>query len=120
MNYWFFPLNPEIILRQRSILASVSFFDFVRNRKCPFPCFGDNDEMGGSWGFAKEWKYEVNPPWKEKITEQMKIFMRDISISEGFIRRRLVDFEVGKEEFYKRELFEKKFLELRSKMKSVR
>ncbi|MGY5850968.1 hypothetical protein [Salegentibacter sp. F14] len=58
--------------------------------------------------------------WKEKITEQMKIMMRDISISEGFIRRRLVDFEVGKEEFYKREPFEKKFLELRSRMKSVR
>ncbi|SFN87167.1 hypothetical protein [Salegentibacter flavus] len=59
-------------------------------------------------------------PWKEKITEQIKIFMRDINISEGFIRRRLVDFEVGKEEFYKREPFEKKFLELKSRMKSVR
>ncbi|WP_093411525.1 hypothetical protein [Salegentibacter flavus] len=58
--------------------------------------------------------------WKEKINEQMKIMMRDISISEGFIRRRLVDFEGGKEEFYKREAFEKKFLELRSRMKSVR
>ncbi|WP_372918912.1 hypothetical protein [Salegentibacter sp.] len=57
---------------------------------------------------------------KEKITEQMKIMMRNISISEGFIKRQLVDFEVGKEEFYKREEFEKKFLELRSKMKSVR
>ena len=58
--------------------------------------------------------------WKEKITEQMKILMRDINISEGFIRRRLVSFEVGKDEFYKREPFEKKFLELRSRMKSVR
>lgn len=58
--------------------------------------------------------------WKEKITEQMKIMMRDISISEGFIRRRLVDFEVGEGEFYKRDPFEKKFLELRSQMKSVR
>ena len=58
--------------------------------------------------------------WKEKIIEQMKIMMRDISISEGFIRRRLVDFEVGEEEFYKRDPFEKKFLELRSRMKSVR
>jgi|25BtaG_2_1085352.scaffolds.fasta_scaffold06462_2 hypothetical protein len=62
----------------------------------------------------------LKDPWKEKITEQMKIMMRDISISEGFIRRRLVDFEVGKEEFFKREPFEKKFLELRSRMKSVR
>lgn len=59
-------------------------------------------------------------PWKEKITEQMKIFMRDISISEGFIRRRLVDFEVGKDMYFEREKFENKFLELRSRMKPVR
>ncbi len=59
-------------------------------------------------------------PWKEKITEQMKIFMRDIDISEGFIRRRLVDFEIGRDEYFEREKFEKKFLELRSRMKSVR
>ncbi|MGM0934266.1 MAG: hypothetical protein ACQEWD_12555 [Bacteroidota bacterium] len=59
-------------------------------------------------------------PWKEKITEQMKIMMKDVSISEGFIRRRLVDFEVGKDEYFEREKFEKKFLELRSRMKSVR
>lgn len=58
--------------------------------------------------------------WKEKIAEQMKIMMRDISISEGFIRRRLVDFEVGRAEYFEREKFEKKFLELRSRMKSVR
>ncbi|MGM0934516.1 MAG: hypothetical protein ACQEWD_13840 [Bacteroidota bacterium] len=50
----------------------------------------------------------------------MKIFMRDISISEDFIRRRLVDFEVGKDIYFEREKFINKFLELRSRMKPVR
>lgn len=58
--------------------------------------------------------------WKEKITDQLKILMRDINISEGLINGELRFFEVDREQYFERDVFEKKFLELRSRMKTLR
>jgi len=55
--------------------------------------------------------------WKEKITDQLKILMQDINVSKEIISGRLRYFEVKSEKYLPTEAFEKKFLELKSRMK---
>ncbi len=55
--------------------------------------------------------------WKDKITEQIKILMQDINVSKEVISGRLRYFEVKSEKYLPTEAFEKKFLDLKSRMK---
>lgn len=56
--------------------------------------------------------------WKEKITEQLKILMKDINISEGLMKSQLRFFEIEPEKYLETESFENRFLDLKAKMKS--
>jgi len=55
--------------------------------------------------------------WKNKILEQLKMLMQDIDVSKEIINGRLRFYEVDSKRYLETEAFEKKFLELKSKMK---
>ncbi len=55
--------------------------------------------------------------WKTKINDQLKVLMQDINISKEVISGQLRYLEVESEKYLPTETFEKKFLELKSKMK---
>lgn len=58
--------------------------------------------------------------WKTIIEKQLLDLMRDIAISEGFIKSELRFFEVEKEKHFETDVFENKFLDLKAKMKTLR
>ena len=55
--------------------------------------------------------------WRDKITEQIQKLMYDIDVSKEVASGRLRYFEVESEKYLPTEAFEKKFLDLKSKMK---
>tara|TARA_R100000789_G_scaffold99307_1_gene105475 strand:+ start:2177 stop:2578 length:402 start_codon:yes stop_codon:yes gene_type:complete len=55
--------------------------------------------------------------WRDKITEQIQKLMYDIDVSKEVASGRLRYFEVESAKYLPTEAFEKKFLDLKSKMK---
>lgn len=70
--------------------------------------------------FLRKCTYYMGPGklWKITVERQLRRHMKDVEVSDGFIQSELRFFEAEKELYLEPEAFEKKFLELKRRMKN--